>query len=70
MATSQSSSPSHSPRSVQPSQITPEMSIREAAEIVFSQKIMRGLKPATLESTRGQISALVRFFGDIPLGQT
>ena len=68
MATSQSSSPSHSPRSVQPSQITP--SIREAAEIVFSQKIMRGLKPATLESTRGQINALVRFFGDIPLGQT
>lgn len=41
----------------------------QAAEIVFSQKVQRGLKRATLESARGQINALVKFFGDMPLNE-
>lgn len=41
----------------------------QAAGILLSQKVQRNLKPATLESARGQINALVRFFGDMPLNE-
>jgi integrase len=39
----------------------------EAASILVMQKEARRLSKKTLESTQGQINALVKFFGDIPL---
>ena len=59
----------HNPQSTHHCQITPGMSLPEAAELIFFQKAGRELKPKTLESTRGQINALVKFFGDKPLAE-
>lgn len=67
MATSKSSSPSHSAQTTDQRQITPGMSLPEAAELLFSQKEGRELRAKTLESTRGQINALVKFFGEMRL---
>jgi integrase len=59
-----SSSPSDFP---QPSQVRPETPLQQAAEIILNQKLSRHLRPKTIESSKGQIKALLSYFGDIPL---
>jgi integrase len=49
--------------------IMSSLCLAQAAEIVLRQKISKRLKPKSLESTQGQISALLKFFGDIPLNE-
>lgn len=41
----------------------------QAADVVLRQKIGKRLKPKSIESATGQINALVKFFGDIPLNE-
>src|SRR5579859_995572 len=41
----------------------------QAAEIVLRQKLARRLKPKSTESAQGQVNALVKFFGDMPLNE-
>ena len=41
----------------------------QAAEVILRLKEAKKLKPRSIESTEGQINALVKFFGDIPLNE-
>lgn len=45
------------------------LSLVKAAEVVLCQKVAKRLKPKSIECAQGQINALVKFFGDIPLNE-
>ena len=45
------------------------LSLVQAAEVILRQKVAKRLKPKSIESATGQINALMKFFGDMPLNE-
>ena len=45
------------------------LGLKEATDIILRQNTMKRLKPKSLESTKGQVNALLKFFGDVPVNE-